>query len=254
MGRYAEAERLSREALALTPTEHPHEAVAWVNLGVSLRLAGRHDVAAEAYGRAAALYEQAGEPTPIALHHNLAGLAFACGEHALAETHARAALAARDASNDDDVFGRGQDLCGLGDALAGQARLREAEQAYREGLACYERAGRSGHVEVAFALHNLADVLAEQDRVEEADDCYARALARKRALLGETHHEVAASLANLAVLYASSDRRARALALSAEAVALVASLDESHPVRAGVEACARKLAGSARLATHVHGS
>src|SRR5688572_20692365 len=29
-GRYAEAERLSREALALTPNEHPFEAFAWV--------------------------------------------------------------------------------------------------------------------------------------------------------------------------------------------------------------------------------
>jgi tetratricopeptide (TPR) repeat protein len=241
-GRYAEAERLSRDALALTPSVHPLEANAWINLGVSLRLAGRHDDAEAAYSRAAALHEHAGEPIPIGLHHNLAGLAFARGDHALAEAHARAALAARDDSNDEDTFGRGQDLCGLGDALAGQARLSEAEQAYREGLDCYERAGRAEHVEVAFALHNLADVLAEQERVSEAENCYQRTLALKRERLGPAHHEVAASLSNLAVLYAHSDRLAQAHVLSAQAVAIVQSLDEQHPVRVGVEACAHSLA------------
>jgi tetratricopeptide (TPR) repeat protein len=241
-GRYAEAERLSREALALTPNVHPLEANAWINLGVSLRLAGRHENAEAAYSRATALYEHSREPIPTGLHHNLAGLAFARGEHALAEMHARAALAARERSDDEDTFGRGQDLCGLGDALAGQSRLSEAEQAYREGLDCYARAGRAEHVEVAFALHNLADVLADQQRVSEAEACYERTLALKRERLGAAHHEVAASLSNLAVLYAGSDRLAQALVLSNEAVAIVSSLDEQHPVRIGVQACARSLA------------
>lgn len=241
-GRYTQAERLSREALALTPKQHPFEAIAWVNLGVSLRLAGRHEEAEAAYSRAIALHEHAGEPIPIGLHHNLSGLAFARADHVRAEAHARAALAAREHADDDDTFGRGQDLCGLGDALAGQARLAEAERAYREGLDCYERAGRAEHVEVAFALHNLADVLAEQDRVAEAETCYQRTLALKRELLGAAHHEVAASLSNLAVLYAGSDRLALARTLAAEAVTIVGSLDEQHPVRIGVQACARGLA------------
>lgn len=240
-GDYAEAEQRSREALALTPAEHPFEAEAWVNLGVSLRLAGRHDEAEDAYRHAVARYEAASEPIPSGLHHNLAGLAFARGDYDLAEVHARAALAARELPGAEDLFGRGQDLCGLGDALAGQGRAAEAEQAYREGLDCYAQAGRGEHVEIAFALHNLADALADLGRIDEAEASYLRALALKRQLLGAAHHEIAASSCNLAILYADSGRIEQARTLVAEAVEIVRSLDERHPVRVGVEACAHTL-------------
>ncbi len=240
-GQYVESEQLAREALALAPKQHPFEATAWVNLGVSLRLAGHHEQAAAAYGRAVSAYEAANEPIPTGLHHNLAGLAFARADHALAEVHARAALASREQSELSDGFGRGQDLCGLGDVLAGQGQFDRAEQAYREGLACYERAGRAEHVEVAFALHNLADVLANSERVAEAEVCYRKSIALKHALLGADHHELAASLANLAVLWAGSDRLAEAQPLCARALEIVQSLAEHHPIRVGVEACARDL-------------
>jgi tetratricopeptide (TPR) repeat protein len=246
-GRYAESEALAREALALTPAQHPFEANAWVNLGVSVRLAGRHDEAEAAYGRARDLYIAADEDLPSALHHNLAGLAFARGDHARAESHARSAIATRarlvERENGAlDEFELGMDLCGLGDALAGLGRFAEAEQAYRDGLACYERVGRAEHVEVAFALHNLADVLADQSRADEAETTYRRAIALKRQLLGDAHHELAASLSNLAVLVAGSERLDEARALSGEAVAIASALDERHPVRVGVEAAARALA------------
>lgn len=240
-GHYVEAEQLAREALALTPKQHPFEADAWVNLGVALRLAGHHEQAEAAYGRAVSAYARADEPIPSGLHHNLAGLAFARADPALAEVHARAALAARAGLEHDDAFGCGQDLCGLGDALAGQRRFGEAEQAYREGLACYQRAGRPEHVEVAFARHNLADVLADQGRVAEAEASYRESIALKHALLGDDHHELAASLANLAVLCAGCDRLAEARSLCARAIEIVQSLAEQHPIRVGVEACARGL-------------
>lgn len=240
-GHYAEAEQLSREALALSIDEHPFEAQAWVSLGVSVRLAGRHDEAEAAYGRAAALYRGAGDPIPPDLRHNLAGLAYARGDHGAAEVHAREAIAARAGAEHDDTFELGQDLCGLGDALMGQGRSVEAEQAYREGLACYERVGRSEHVEVAFALHNLGDALAEQGRFDEAQACYRRSIALKQVLLGAEHHELAATLTNLAVLYADNGRLADARSLSARAVEIVQALDERHPVRSGVESCACSL-------------
>jgi tetratricopeptide (TPR) repeat protein len=241
IGDYAESEQLCREVLTLHTGQHPFEAEAWVNLGVSLRLAGRHDPAEAAYRHAAELYRSADEPIPPALHHNLAGLAFARGDHALAETHAREAIAERERAGIDDPFALGQDLCGLGDALAGLGRFAEAEQAYRDGLACYQRVGRTEHVEVAFALHNLADVLADQSRADEAEQCYQRSLALKQQLLGAEHHELAATLSNLAVLLANGGRLAQARELSARAVAIVQALDQHHPVRIGVEACARSL-------------
>lgn len=245
-GRYTESEALLREALALTPEQHPFQANAWVNLGVSLRLAGRHDEAQAAYWRARDLYVAANDPLPPALDHNLAGLAFARGDHALAETHARAAIATRERTagetGESDSFELGMDLCGLGDALAGLGRFAAAEQAYRDGLACYERVGRAEHIEVAFALHNLADVLADQSRTDEAEATYKRAIELKRRLLGAAHHEVAASLSNLAVLCANCERLDEARALSGEALKIALGLDERHPVRVGVEAAARALA------------
>jgi tetratricopeptide (TPR) repeat protein len=246
-GRYGESETLLREALALTPEQHPLEASAWVNLGVSLRLAGRHDEAQAAYERACELYVAADDELPSALHHNLAGLAFARGDHGVAERHARSAIATRERARETgqtselDEFQLGMDLCGLGDALAGLGRFTEAEQAYRDGLASYERVGRAEHVEVAFALHNLADVLADQSRVDEAEMTYQRAIALKLQLLGDTHHEVAASLSNLAVLVAGRERLEEARQLSAQALRIVSALDERHPVRIGVEAAARTL-------------
>jgi tetratricopeptide (TPR) repeat protein len=235
-GHHAEAEQLSREALALTSALHPFEAQAWISLGVSLHFGGRHDEAEAAYDRAVELYERADERIPSDLHRNLASLASARGDHGMAEFHARAALTARERS---DAFAHGQNSCALGHALAGQGRASEAEDAYREGLACYTRAGRAEHVEVAFALQSLADVLAEQDRVAEAEACYEHALALERRLLGAAHHELAVSESKLAVLYARSGRLPQARALAIEAVVRVRVLPEHHPTRLGVEARVR---------------
>ena len=238
-GHHAQAIALSREALALAPAQHPGEANAWINLGVSLRLAGKHDEAEAAYLHARDLYIGESDPLPPALHHNLAGLAFARGEHVLAESHAREALAARERSGTHDELQLGMDLCGLADALAGQGRAAEAEQLYRDGLACYERAGQHEHIEVAFALHNLADALADQARFDEAEPNYRRAIALKLELLGPNSHEVAATLSNLAMLCAELGRADEARTLSSEALVIVQALDTAHPVRVGVEAAAR---------------
>lgn len=243
-GEYVEAERLARAVVAMTPEGIEATAHAWNNLGVCLRFAAKYDEARAAYEEAQRRIEQLGLPVPASLFHNLAGLACARDDFAAAETHARRAVAAR-ANEPPDDFGLGTDLCGLGDALLGLGRAAEAESAYREGLACYERAGRMAHPEAAFALHNLGDALVARGRVKEAEETYLRALAAKERLYGEEHHEIAATLSNLAALLAETGRPAEARDRSRRAVAIArAKLPADHPIRTGIETLAKTLGAS----------
>lgn len=244
-GRYAEAEKLLREAIAVAAEVHGEDApelAEHVNtLGVCLRFAGRYDEARATYERAAAL-RGTGDEQPASHFHNLSGLASARGDHAEAERWAQRAIETRRRDEPDDGFTLATDLCGLGDALAGQERHTEAESAYREALALFGRSPRSEHPEVAFALHNLADALTAQGRWPEAEPVYRDAIARKRMTLGPESHEVAVTLNNLAAMLAEVGRAEEARRTSAEAVAIVrTALEPEHPVRMGCEALARSL-------------
>lgn len=96
----------------------------------------------------------------------------------------------------------------------------------------------SGQLDAAEPLAVAAAEALGQLRGEDHPD-YANALATIARI---AEHELAASACNLAVLYASSGRVEQARELVADAVTIVRSLTESHPVRVGVENCARSLA------------
>lgn len=243
-GRFAEAEAILREALAVAievfGADAPELADHYNTLGVCLRFAGRYEEALATYERAAAL-RGGDEAQPAAHFHNLSGLASARGDYVAAERWAHRAIDSRRANEDDD-FALATDLCGLGDALAGQERHGEAEVIYRDALATFARTARPDHPEVAFALHNLADALVAQGRWDEAEAAYREAIARKRGTLGDESHEVAVTLNNLAAMLAETGRGEEARQASAEAVAIVAkALAPDHPVRQGCEALARSL-------------
>jgi tetratricopeptide (TPR) repeat protein len=179
--------------------------------------------------------EQAGLETPLMLVHNLAGLANARGRFVEAERHAREGVARWRACGERD-FGLAVDLCGLGDSLAGQGKLVDAERAYREALEIFLASQRPEHPEVAYCLHNLADVLADQRRFTEAEKAYRESIRRKRASLGEEHFEVAASMNNLAALLFQARRVSEARVLAKRATKMVrATLPAQHPVRVGCE-------------------
>ncbi len=247
-GRLPEAEPLLREALAEAALAHGADALDLDRfhnaLGVCLRFAGRYEEAEAAYLRAAALRDAHGVPHSSTHFHNLSGLASARGDFARAEAHARAAITLSEADPRDGIT-LGADLCGLGDALAGQERFAEAEHAYRRGLACFAASSRPDHPEVAYALHNLADCLAALGRAAEAEAAYGASIDRKRAAFGDRHPEIAATLSNLAALQAETGRLAEARATSARAVELArALLPADAPIRQGVEAFARSLAAA----------
>jgi tetratricopeptide (TPR) repeat protein len=247
-GDYRRAESLLREALsevqALAPDDPVAHGSAWNDLGVCLRFAARFDEAEAAYAEAEACFARAGRPAPATLLHNLAGLACARGEPAVAERWARHAVEQRRSDGDDFLLGT--DLCGLGDALAGLGRPDEAEAAYRDGLARYTASGRADHPEVAWALHGLADALADRKRSDEAEATYRACLELKLRLYGLEHLETAATLSNLATLLAGMGRLAEASELSAQARAVArAVLPTDHPVRQGIDALGRDLGARA---------
>lgn len=241
-GAYAEATRLAEEvrddAVSRCGADSPEAARAWNAVGVCWKLQGRHAEAREAYSQAAGAWERAGVPFPATLFHNLAGLACATGDFTTAEGHARAAVEAR--RSEGDPFALGTDLAGLGDALAGQGRLPEAIETYREAIQLLG-ASRPHHPEIAYALHNLGDALADQGRAREAEAAYRDAIQRKVGTFGEEDGEVAASRNNLAALLASEGRREEAKLLSRRAVRAARRLPAGHPVRSGCEALAREL-------------
>lgn len=243
-GRFEEAEAVLREAVGvaieLLGPDAPELADHYNTLGVCLRFAGRYDEALAAYERAAAL-RGGDDAQPAAHFHNLSGLASARADFVVAERWARRAIETRRTREDDD-FALATDLCGLGDALAGQDRHDEAEAVYREALTIFAGSTRTGHPEIAFALHNLGDTLVARGRFDEAEAAYRDAIVRKRRAFGDTSHEVAVTLNNLAAMLAETGRDEEARQASGEAVAIVrAALAADHPVRRGCEALARSL-------------
>ncbi|MCK6526164.1 tetratricopeptide repeat protein [Myxococcota bacterium] len=241
-GAYAEAIRLAEEvrddAVARCGPDSPEAARAWNSIGVCWKLQGRWADAREAYSQAEKAWERAGAPLPATLFHNLAGLACATDDFAAAEVHARAAVEAR--RGEGDPFALGTDLAGLGDALAGQGRLPEAVETYREAIQLLGSA-RPHHPEIAYALHNLGDALADLGKAREAEAAYRDSIQRKVRAFGEEDGEVAASRNNLAALLATAGRREEAKLLSRRAVRAARRLPAGHPVRSGCEALAREL-------------
>jgi len=244
-GRYADAEAHLREALAEATLVHGEGAVELADqhnsLGVCWRFAGRYDEALAAYERAGALRTNAGLEQPPGHFHNLSGLATARGDFVAAERWAQNAVTARRAS-DGEGFALATDLCGWGDALAGQERHGEAEAAYRQALVLYANSGGPDHPEVAFALHSLADALAEQGQSAEAEAAYREAIARKEATLGPDSHEAAATLNNLATLLRDAGRRDEARQAATRAVTIASAvLAPEDLVRVACESMARTL-------------
>ena len=144
-GNTVEGLRWLRYSLELAPDRPEFH----LNLANALRHLDRPRKAVAAYERALQL-----APGLNGARHNLALTLNSLGQHADAERHARTALAATPADADTWVV--------LGVALAGQARLTEAESAYQRALAI--------DPQHAIATHNLGALLVQLQRPAEAID------------------------------------------------------------------------------------
>jgi tetratricopeptide (TPR) repeat protein len=194
-GRYAEAEPLYREALAIRrealPQGHPDIAQSLNNLAELYRVTGRYGEAEPLYREALDIYREA-----------------------LGDAHPNVATS----------------LNNLAALLESTGRYGEAEPLYREALAIRQKALPSGHPSIAGSLNNLALLLESTGRYGEAEPLYREALAIVREALGDAHPHVAMSLNNLAALLRSTGRYAEALPLLVEALEImVAVLGANHP-------------------------
>ena len=195
--RYAEAEPLYRQALAIREAalgpDHPDTAQSLNNLAVLLRIQGHlYGEAEELPRRALAIREAALGPdhpeTAISLI-NLALLFQAQGRYREAEPLSRRALAIREKTLGSDNPDTAQGLNDLALLLQAQGRLGEAEPLYRRALAIWEKERTVGpdHPDTARSLDSLAYLHRAQGRLGEAEPLYRRALAIREKALGPDH-------------------------------------------------------------------
>ena len=151
-GRFAEAESLYREVLAINP-DHPESNH---YLGVIASQLGRNEMAAALIGKAIAL--KGNDP---AFHSNLGNALKGQGKLDEAIAAYRRALALK--PDFADAHGN------LGNALLDQGKSDEAIASYRRALAI--------RPSFAEAHNNLGNAFRDQGRADEATACYRRALA-----------------------------------------------------------------------------
>jgi len=204
-GRYAEAERRIRRALALARRAGVVDSALGVSLrnslGMVYKYTGRWAQGARAYHTALLLarrHVRANHATFACLYHNMGGLEHARGRHDVAEPLARHGLSIREVALGPDHPDVARDLAALAAILDGQGRHVEAETMHRRALAIFER--RAERREIAYTLGNLAACLHLLGRREEAIEAARKGARIQIRVLGAEHPDTRLSLANLAVV------------------------------------------------------
>jgi len=216
-GRYADAEPLYREALAmfkrLYKGDHLTVATFLNNLASLLKEKGRYAESESLYQDALAMQKRLfkGDHLDVATSlNNLSRLYQAQGRYADAEPLCRNAL---------DMFKRlfkgdhsyvATSLNNLGLLYQAQRKYADAEPVYRESLEIQKRLFKGDHPNVAATINNLATMYQTQERLAEAESLYCDALAMRKRLFKGDHSNVATSLHNLASLYQSQGKYADA--------------------------------------------
>ncbi len=194
-GRYAEAEPLHLQALAIRQRQlgddHPGVANSLNNLAYLYNLQGRY-----------------AEAEPLHLQ----------------------ALAIRQRQLGDDHPDVASSLNNLAHLYRFQGRYVEAEPLYLQALAIRQRQIGDDYPSVATILNNLAHLYRSQRRYIEAEPLHLQALTIRQRQLGDNHPDVANSLNNLALLYYSQGRYAEAEPLYLQALAMLEKmLGGNHP-------------------------
>ena len=204
-GRWAEAEALFRESLALR--EEVHDPV--------------HPEVAESVQNLAVVLLEAGDP---ARTQELEGLV-------------RRSVDLRRELFGEDHLDTAQSLNALATFLLGRAEgddLMEAEQIYRRIAQIRESQLGSGHPTVGTVKNNLANLLDDLDREDEAIPLFEEAISTWRGSLGAEHPRVASGLYGLAeARWDHGDLEGAERDLRASLAIDEASLPPGHPFLAG---------------------
>ena len=235
-GKYQLAERHLREALRLVdsrPDQAGGSAGARNALAITMKDCGRFDEAAALYQDVLSdVLARLGPQSSAAAsgYHNLAGLAYARGDHHAAETLARTAVNLRTRLLGDRHPAVAADLAVLGAVLLAEHKLDQAEDAYGKALTIYARVFGTDHYEIAVTLNGLATIESERDRLDLAARLYRRALVIKERVLGPQHPEIGVLLNNLALVYRKAEQIDAAADCYERAIAILRnSLGDAHP-------------------------
>ena len=200
------------------------------NLAVAQERNGKYAEADRLYRRALAIHQQAHRPNVANDLWGLASLDKKQDKHAEAEQIYRRVVAIKEQAlgrNHPDV---GDALVALASNLTDQGKYAEAEEIYRQALAIAEQTVGPNHPAVADALTGLAVLYRHLEKYAEAEELHQRALVIREHSLGPNHRDTAHSLHSLAVMYAFQGRYAEAEAFYLRALAIYERVHgKNHP-------------------------
>ena len=227
LGKYAEAEKILRQALQqIPPEQHQLLANAQGKFGRVLVLEGKYAPAREYLTRAMELQlELTGEGNLAYAQslNDLASIGFAEGKYAEAEGILRRALKIREQlgpQNGDNNLDPdyATNLNNLGLALFRQGKLEAAEPLFRRAVILRGKIYTRPHAQQAQSLTSLGLLLDARGRTDEAATYLQQALSIRKQVFGNDHMRVAESLNNLGMLHLSNARFRQALELYGEAL------------------------------------
>lgn len=202
-GRYAEAEKELRAALAVQESTRAGDAAlgrTLSDLGMALYHQTRLAEAEATLSRSLALRRRglgADHPETVETLNNLAAVWLARGDLPRAEGAMREALARHREKLGNDHPSVATNLNNLGALLAQEGRLDEAERATAEALAIREKVLGPNHPQVAESLANLGWIRLDRGALDGAREAFSEARDRTVAELGAGHPNVARIEANL---------------------------------------------------------
>jgi len=182
-GRYDDAIRISREALAVTE---------------------------EAFGP--------GHPNIARSMNNLGAMLSKHGDTAEAERLLTGALDILEESLGRDHPGTASTLNNLAEFYSDQGRYEEAEPLYLRALSIREKKPGEDHMDLITSLENLATLYMRMERFRDAEPPYSRALGLRMEYQGKDHPDTEATANNLIQLYIAEGNRYKSQDRSYDAV------------------------------------
>jgi len=215
-GRFAEAERLFRQALAIYQASSPdsnNTGVAAFNLGLALQRQFKHEEAEAAYRTSHSISLRLKGPEHAETIDTLIRIGDtrrAQSKFSLAETDYRVALAARErslgANHPDTLIALDRVVL----AVEGQKRYNEAEPLIRRLVTGHEIAHGPAHAATAEALMDLASNLGLQNRHADAEPVFRRALGIMEGARGFDHPDTLRAATRFALHFEYRERYADA--------------------------------------------
>lgn len=213
-GRYADARRLLRRALASAErrlgSNDVDTAVVLNLIGMLGKYTGRFDDAARAYRRVRRILRRHpnADGELASLLHNLGGLEHARGRFARAEPYATRALQIRRRALPPDHPLVAAEMAALAPIISARGRHDQAARLLLNALTVFRGVYGPRSHDVAVSCHNLAASRVAAGRPAEAERWYRRALAIKEQLFGRRHPDTVLTAQALSALRRTRRRSA----------------------------------------------